>query len=142
ATYLGGRGDEFAGGIAVDRFGRAYVTGTTWSPDFPTVNAMQSSPGGHAAFRTIDGGTTWTGIQGGLQTAAVMTFAIDPVHTSTIYAGTSSDSVFKSNDGGSTWARTATDLPAMQVNAMAVGADGVVYVANDAGLYRTDDQGA
>jgi len=30
----------------------------------------------------------------------------------------------------------------MQVNAMAVGADGAVYVANDAGLYRTDDQGA
>ena len=30
----------------------------------------------------------------------------------------------------------------MQVNAMAVGADGAAYVANDAGLYRTDDQGA
>jgi uncharacterized protein (TIGR03437 family) len=35
ATYLGGTGTEFAGGIAVDAAGNAYVTGETTSPDFP-----------------------------------------------------------------------------------------------------------
>ena len=44
STYLGGswNGDE-ARGIAVDAAGSAYVTGSTNSPDFPTMNAFQSS---------------------------------------------------------------------------------------------------
>ncbi len=43
ATYLGGTGNESAGGIAVDAAGSAYLVGTTGSTDFPTVNAFQSS---------------------------------------------------------------------------------------------------
>jgi hypothetical protein len=41
STYLGGSGDEFGNGIAVDDRGNAYVTGQTASTDFPTVNAVQ-----------------------------------------------------------------------------------------------------
>ena len=42
STYLGGRGlYEGGGGIAVDSSGSAYVTGTTDSSNFPTVNALQ-----------------------------------------------------------------------------------------------------
>lgn len=37
STYLGGSAGETAGGIAVDTAGRAYVTGTTYSNDFPTT---------------------------------------------------------------------------------------------------------
>jgi hypothetical protein len=40
-TYLGGRGGELSGGVAVDAQGHAYVSGTTRSPDFPTRNALQ-----------------------------------------------------------------------------------------------------
>lgn len=36
-TYLGGSMDEDASGIAVDHQGCAYVTGWTWSCDFPTM---------------------------------------------------------------------------------------------------------
>jgi hypothetical protein len=48
STYLGGTGDEYAGGIAVDGAGKVYVTGTAvWSFDFPTtVNAVQPRPKG------------------------------------------------------------------------------------------------
>jgi hypothetical protein len=46
ATYLGGRGEEGASGIAVDPVGAAYVTGDTTSPDFPTRNSFQPAPGG------------------------------------------------------------------------------------------------
>jgi hypothetical protein len=46
STYLGGAREDFpTGGIAVDRHGNAYISGRTFSPDFPTT------PG---AFRTSD----------------------------------------------------------------------------------------
>lgn len=41
STYLGGGKDDFGMGIAVDRLGQAYVTGYTYSADFPIKNAVQ-----------------------------------------------------------------------------------------------------
>ena len=38
STFLGGRGDDLAQGIAVDGTGSAYVTGWTRSADFPTTS--------------------------------------------------------------------------------------------------------
>jgi Beta-propeller repeat len=46
STYLGGRGGDNGSGIALDRAGNAYVSGTTTSADFPTVNPLQPSYGG------------------------------------------------------------------------------------------------
>jgi len=41
STYFGASGGEFAGDIAVDASGNAYITGDTNSLDFPTKNAFQ-----------------------------------------------------------------------------------------------------
>ena len=46
STYLGGKGDDSAAGIALDASGNVYVTGATGSPNFPVVGAIQSALGG------------------------------------------------------------------------------------------------
>ena len=46
STYLGGSLFEDSGDIAVDSAGNAYVTGSTYSTNFPTANALQSTSGG------------------------------------------------------------------------------------------------
>src|SRR5262249_52825825 len=45
-TYLGGSGSEVATGIALDPGGNRYLTGETFSEDFPTVQPIQSAFGG------------------------------------------------------------------------------------------------
>jgi Beta-propeller repeat len=54
STYLGGGGADLARGIAVDRFGKAYVTGQTASLNFPTTasTAQTTFGGGQDAFVT------------------------------------------------------------------------------------------
>jgi hypothetical protein len=47
STYLGGGIEEYAHEIAVDNSGCAYVTGHTWSWNFPTRNAYQSGVKGN-----------------------------------------------------------------------------------------------
>jgi Beta-propeller repeat/Abnormal spindle-like microcephaly-assoc'd, ASPM-SPD-2-Hydin len=72
STYLGGSGQDVAGSIAIDKSGRAYITGVTSSTNFPTANPLSSqtkyggnndafvaklSPGGCGlAFSTYLGG--------------------------------------------------------------------------------------
>lgn len=46
STYLGGSDIDEAFGIAVDGSGNAYVTGTTFSTNFPTKNALQPKKAG------------------------------------------------------------------------------------------------
>ncbi|MEE8575292.1 MAG: SBBP repeat-containing protein, partial [Thermodesulfobacteriota bacterium] len=54
STYLGGSSSEQGYGIAVDSSGSAYVTGYTYSNDFPTVSAIYGSYGGsNDAFVTM-----------------------------------------------------------------------------------------
>ncbi|MEQ1947581.1 MAG: SBBP repeat-containing protein [Bryobacteraceae bacterium] len=53
STYLGGAGNEHAGGIAIDASSNVYVAGGTYSTNFPTLGSIQSANGGNQdAFLT------------------------------------------------------------------------------------------
>ena len=48
SSYLGGSNYDYGQGIALDEYGKAYVTGSTQSTDFPiSVNAIQTGNGGN-----------------------------------------------------------------------------------------------
>jgi len=50
STYLGGSGNDFANGIALDLEANAWIVGQTFSTDFPTTTAPQSFAGPSEAF--------------------------------------------------------------------------------------------
>jgi hypothetical protein len=50
STYLGGENIDIDRGIAVDEAGWAYVTGRTYSSDFPTENPYQTYQGNYDVF--------------------------------------------------------------------------------------------
>jgi hypothetical protein len=47
STYWGGSGGEGGSRVAVDQAGNTYIGGYTFSPDFPTVNAIQPTYAGN-----------------------------------------------------------------------------------------------
>ena len=143
STYLGGRDQDVASGLAVDVMGRPYVTGWTFSPDFPTRNALQSRLGGSPAFKTTDGGSTWSAIGSGLNATQVQAIAIDAQNTATLYAGTQGDGVYKSVDGGTSWTAFNSGLNDRFVySLLASSTSASVFAGTETGLYRSVDAGA
>jgi hypothetical protein len=81
ATYLGGAREDVANGIAVDFAGDAYVTGTTFSSDFPVTTG---------AFETLCGGDGKCGASfnsGGLIVSNGFLCKLNPAGSGLIYSG-------------------------------------------------------
>ncbi|WP_261206687.1 SBBP repeat-containing protein [Laspinema sp. D2d] len=81
STYLGGNNDDGGLGIATDGNGNAYITGATYSNNFPIQNAVQSSFGGvQDAFITklaSDGNLVYSTYIGGTGSELGESIAVD-----------------------------------------------------------------
>ncbi|PYR06911.1 MAG: hypothetical protein DMF99_24660 [Acidobacteria bacterium] len=140
STYLGGRGEDCAYGIAVDSTGRAHVTGQTISPDFPTRGAFQPQLGGGAAWKSTNGFQSWSALSS-LIASSLISFAIDSVSPLVVYAGTETG-VAKSVDGGQTWTDSANF--GVPVRALAIDpiTTSTVYAGVDGAVLRSTDSAA
>ena len=82
STYFGGNGDDAVYGIATDRYGNIYLTGTTSSSDFPlTEGAFDRTLNGVDAFITkfsIPRSVLYSSYLGGIEADHGYAVAVDP----------------------------------------------------------------
>ena len=147
--FLRGGKDEAAGAVAVDSSGDVYVTGKTFSINFPTTSGVvQPAFGGGPLFRSADAATTWNIASAGITRASLYALAVAPRSPSTIFAGADDDNggdVFKSTDGGSNWVAVSVGLTDARVHAIAVDPStaATVYVGTrSAGVFKSTNGGA
>jgi photosystem II stability/assembly factor-like uncharacterized protein len=139
--------------------GGGRVTSVTGVADDPRLYWLGSAGGG--AWKTVNGGATWTPMFDKQDVSSIGAVAIDPKNHDVVWAGTGEtnprndvswgDGIYKSADGGKTWKNAglgATHAIASIVidprdpNVVVVGALGDVFADSDArGVYRTADGG-
>lgn len=61
STYLGGSGNDSGWGIGADNLGNVYITGWTWSTNFPVVNPVQVANAGTVDAIVLKIDTTQSG---------------------------------------------------------------------------------
>lgn len=156
STYLGGTGDDYVLGIAVDSLTNAYVTGLTISNDFPMQNAAQPAFGGYydafvtklnpagstLVYSTYLGGVGWDGGRGiavdSLGNAYVAgqtgsnNFPTTPGAFQTTYGGSDDAFVAKLNASGSiAYSTYLGGSGGDTANAIAVDQSGNAYVTGN-----------
>jgi hypothetical protein len=83
STYLGGTGGDSGSGIGVDAAGDAYVTGSTFSANFPTLNPIQATLTGFmnvfvTKFTPAGNALIYSTYLGGNATDQATGIAVDP----------------------------------------------------------------
>lgn len=144
STYLGGIDDDAGLGISVDGSGNAYITGSTFSVNFPsTPGVIRVSNGG--AAKSTNGGNGWAAINNGLTNSTVLSLAVDPTNPMRLYAGTSGGGIFKSTNGGGVWGAVNSGLTDLFIKTIAIDPANTILAylgTNNRGVFRTTDGGS
>ena len=168
ATWIGGSNNESANALAVDASGNAYVTGETFSTDFPkTAGAFrESSAGGNEAFvvKLNPAGTAlvYGTYLGGSLTDRALGIAVDgggnawvagltdssnfpvvgPVAGS-VGSARSGSAVYKSSSGNN-WTPSSTGLAASSVSGFVADpvAANTFYAVASNGIFKTSNGGS
>jgi photosystem II stability/assembly factor-like uncharacterized protein len=116
--------------IAVDQVSGTVYAGTT-----------------RGAYKTTDGGATWTAVSNGLPAPggtldAVRAITVDEVTPTVLYAGTSGNGVYKSTDSGASWTGVNSGLrglkPLLGIYALvSQGPDVLLAATAGGGVYMT-----
>jgi len=143
---------QVSNGLPIDPHTGEYyeIFGITIDPtDANTVYALSGDR--WYVCMTIDGGASWTRIdggaqpQGGLPWDRIEAFAIHPGNNQWLYVGTYSNGVWKSSDGGESWNEINGNLPPYIVHFPCLAIDpenNILYAGSrDYGLYKTLDDG-
>ncbi len=104
---------------------------------------------GSGIYKSTDGGAHWVAINNGLPanqgaTGAlplVIGFALDPAHSTTLYAGTFGNGLYRSTDGGSNWSSVGTGMRSASVTALAFEPSTLLAATLGAGVYQSADGG-
>lgn len=95
-------------------------------------------------MKTVDGGATWSFLDGIRQPGAILGLVVDPASTETIYALTRSD-LLQSTDAGISWSSRAAVLVNDVDSLLSMAIDRLepsrLYVGTTRGLYVTVDRG-
>jgi uncharacterized protein (TIGR03437 family) len=103
ASYLGGSDDDYANDVALDTGGNAYLTGATFSTNFPGTNTSVGKAG-TSLYRSADQAANWNASANGLAVSEIIALAVAPQNTNTIFAA-SRTALYRSTDGGAQWQR-------------------------------------
>ncbi len=134
STYLGGANPDNGMDIAVDNKGNVFITGETWSEDFPTKNAYQAYKGDSDAF-VVQLDTTRSGASsliystylGGTDADSALGIAVDSKGNSYVTGWTYSLDFPTLNPYQSVLVEGATDGFVARLDTSRSGASSLIY---------------
>ncbi len=95
----------------------ASITRAGGFPELAAAKGHPAAAGPLGAFRSDDGGATWTHLTNGLPALSATSLALDPTNPTVVYVGigrifgSPDNGIYKSLDGGASWTRLAGGLP-------------------------------
>ncbi|MBM3790531.1 MAG: hypothetical protein FJW35_09310, partial [Acidobacteria bacterium] len=121
------------------------------SPGGETVRAVAVDPADpdllfiatdRGAYRSGDGGTTWSVLAFGVDDGPVDAFVVDPSNPDRVYAATRSG-MFESADGGATWSVIPGGIAGFEIMALAVDPrdSATIAAGTEHGLFVSKDRG-